>query len=135
MMRWTIGAGHRGAVRLASLARADEEPEMNDAWFDRIDWRAAGLLPRRAFGLSALAALGGALFPASGEGKRRCRRRNQGCNRNRQCCTGVCGPLFEGPHPLGLCRATQCGNPGSPCQSDADCCQVRCSTVDHICGT
>ena len=108
---------------------------MDDVWFDRLGRLLAGDLPRRAIGLATVAAVGAGLFPANSDAKRRCRRRNQGCNRNGQCCTGVCGPLFEGPHPLGLCRVKHCGNPGSPCQSDADCCQVRCATTDGICGT
>ncbi|HEU5433559.1 MAG TPA: hypothetical protein VFU81_17970 [Thermomicrobiales bacterium] len=106
---------------------------MDDGRFDHVARLLAGRLPRRAVGLGSIAAFGAGLLPANGEAKRRCRRRNQGCNRNGQCCTGVCGPLFEGPRPLGLCRSKQCGNAGHPCTSDADCCEVRCD--NNICGT
>jgi hypothetical protein len=108
---------------------------MDDASFDHVARLLAGRLPRRAVGLVPIAALGAALLPKLGEAKRRCRRRNKGCSRDGQCCTGICGQLFETGQPFGLCRSKQCSGPGLPCTTDADCCEVRCAPVDKICGT
>lgn len=108
---------------------------MDDARFDRVARLLAGRVPRRALSLVPLAALGLGSMPDRADAKQRCRRRNRPCHRNGQCCTGVCGQLFETGQPFGLCRSQQCGFGGHPCATDADCCVLRCSPVDRICGT
>jgi hypothetical protein len=66
------------AALAAAHSVSDEERWMDDVWFDHLGRLLAGDLPRRAIGLATVAAFGNVLFPANVEGKRRCRRRNQG---------------------------------------------------------